>query len=140
MIDCIFPNLALGSAADAWSAPAGIDAMLCVAREIELPTGFPVAHKVPIVDMQPIPARQMAEVVEWIAGQIERRRVLVFCNAGVGRSSSSVIAYLCCCSGYGFGEAVEYVARRRPYISILPNLLPTIEEVQSLQENARDDS
>jgi protein-tyrosine phosphatase len=133
MVDFILDNLAIGSAADAWSGLTTVDALLCVAQEIELPPRFFVSHKVAIVDMQPIPVEQMAEAVSWIDAMIGRYRILVFCNAGVGRSSSCVIAYLCCKRGFGFGEAVEYVARRRPYVSILPNLLLTIEGVNSLQ-------
>ena len=132
MVDFILDHLAIGSAADAWSAPAGVDALLCVAQEVEMPPGFDTCHRVPMMDMQPIPMHQMAEAVDWIDGRIGSRRVQVFCNAGVGRSSSCVIAYLCFRRGFGFGEAVEFVARRRPYISILPNLLLTIEGVKAL--------
>lgn len=132
MIDFILDHLAIGSAADAWSESVAVDALLCVAQEVETPPGFDSCHKVPIVDMQPIPMQQMAEAVDWIDRQIGMRRILVFCNAGVGRSSSSVIAYLCCRRGFGFGQAVEFVARRRPYMSILPNLLLTIEGVKAL--------
>lgn len=86
--------------------------------------------QVPVRDMQPIPAVQMAEAVEWIHRYVENRRILVFCNAGVGRSTSVVVGYLCCRRDYGFGDAVEFVARKRPYMSILPNLILTIEQVQ----------
>ena len=55
MIDFILDHLAIGSAADAWSDPAAVDALLCVAQEVEMPQGFDTCHKVPIVDMQPIP-------------------------------------------------------------------------------------
>jgi len=81
--------------------------------------------------MQPIPSKQMREAVEWIRDQIAEYKIMVFCNAGVGRSPSVVIGYLCCVLGYGFGEAVEFVARRKPEISILPNLIKTIEAVKA---------
>ena len=55
---------------------------------------------------------------------------MVFCNAGIGRSPSVVIGYLCCVMGYSFGDAVEFVARRKPDISILPGLIRTIEVVK----------
>lgn len=131
-MDFILDNLAIGSSTEAWSRPVEVDALLCVAQEVEIPPGYGAAHKVPIVDMQPIPAGQALEAVSWIDKQIMKRRILVFCNAGVGRSSSCVVAYLCCKHGLGFGEAVEFVAKRRPYMSILPNLRLTIEEVQAL--------
>jgi protein-tyrosine phosphatase len=129
-MDFILDHLAIGSAQDAWERPADVDAMLCVAEEIDLPPGIAVSHKVPVRDMQPIPPAQLGEALDWIDRYVSDRRILVFCNAGVGRSTSTVVGYLCCRRGYGFGEAVEFVARRRPYMSILPNLLPTIEEVQ----------
>ncbi len=55
---------------------------------------------------------------------------MVFCNAGIGRSLSVVIGYLCCIMGYSFGDAVEFVARRKSDISILPGLIRTIEDVK----------
>jgi protein-tyrosine phosphatase len=131
-MDFILEHLAIGNATEAWSKPVEVDSLLCVAQEVALPPGYEVIHKVPILDMQPIPARQIFEAVSWIDQHIAKRRILVFCNAGVGRSSSCVIAYLCCKEGLGFGEAVEFVARRRPYMSILPNLLLSIEEVQAM--------
>jgi len=129
-VDLILDHLAIGNAKDAWGRPPDVDAMLCVAEEIDLPPGIAVAHKVPVRDMQPIPAAQLAEAIAWIDRHVTDRRILVFCNAGVGRSTSTVVGYLCCRRGYGFGEAVEFVALRRPYMSILPNLLPTIERVK----------
>ena len=129
-MDFILDRVAIGSARDAWERPPEVDAMLCVAEEIDLPPGVAVAHKVPVRDMRPMPAAQLAEAVDWIDRYVTDRRILVFCNAGVGRSTSTVVGYLCCRRGYGFGEAVEFVARRRPYMSILPDLLPTIEEGQ----------
>jgi len=135
-MDLILDHLAIGSATDAWQRPAEVDAMLCVAEEIDLPPGVTVALKVPVRDMQPIPAAQLAEAIDWLDRHVADRRILVFCNAGVGRSTSTVVGYLCCRLGYGFGDAVEFVARRRPYMSILPDLLLTIEEVQGTDGSA----
>ena len=67
-----------------------------MAEEIGLPLGVSVAHKVPVRDMQPIPAAQLAEAIEWIERHVADRRILVLCNAGVGRSTSAVVGYLCC--------------------------------------------
>ena len=39
-------------------------------------------------------------------------------------------AFLRCVMGYSFGDAVEHVATRKPYMSILPNLITTIEETR----------
>jgi hypothetical protein len=66
----ILPNLAVGTREEAGNRPPGIDALLCVAAEKDIPAlGMP-GHKVPIVDMQPIPAEQLREAVEWIRDHI----------------------------------------------------------------------
>lgn len=128
-MDFILDNLAVGSAQDGASPPVDVGALLCVAAEIDVPAGGRLSHKVPIIDMQPIPVGQLQEAVEWIRDHVADQRVLVFCNAGVGRSSSVAVAYLCSVAGYGFGEAVEWVARRHPHMSILPDLVIGVDEL-----------
>ena len=130
MIDYIFNNLAIGNVEDARSAPSTITALLCVAEEVRFPDLGRLFHKIPIIDMQPIPEAQLKEAVEWINTHRSNHRLLVFCNAGVGRSPSVVVGYLCSILGYGFGEAVEFIARKRPYISTLPDLVTTIDMVK----------
>jgi protein-tyrosine phosphatase len=131
-MDFILNNLAIGNYEEALRPAGAIDALLCVAQERDVHDPRCLYHKVPIVDMQPIPAERLEEAVRWLTGTIESHTIMVFCNAGIGRSSSVVIAYLCCRLGYSFGQAVEYVAARRPYMSILPNLITSIEEVKRL--------
>ncbi|MGD9022607.1 MAG: dual specificity protein phosphatase [Deltaproteobacteria bacterium] len=125
----ILDNLAIGNYQAALDPPPPISALLNVATERDLSHTPFVYHKIPIIDMQPIPAIQMQEAVVWLKRHIAAHNIMVCCNAGIGRSSSVVIAYLCCCLGYGFGEAVEFVALRKPDISILPNLIETIRSV-----------
>jgi protein-tyrosine phosphatase len=125
----ILDNLAIGNYEAALSPLPGISALLNVAAERDLQDTTHLYHKIPIIDMQPIPATQMREAVAWLKRHIIEHQIMVFCNAGIGRSSSVVIGYLCCCLGYGFGEAVEFVAKRKPDISILPNLIETIAAV-----------
>jgi|GEM_PF-158210 len=126
----ILPQLFIGSYTNALDPPAEITALLCVAAELAPPANDRLTGHIPIVDMQPIPADQLRAAVEWIDAHIEHHRILVFCNAGVGRSPSVTIAYLCCALDYGFGQAVEYVATRRPYMSILPDLIHGIAAVK----------
>ena len=128
----IFKNLAIGNFEDAQHLPAGIDALLCVAQEIDLSHIRCLYYKVPIVDMQPIPEDQLKEAVVFIRDHIENHKIMVFCNAGVGRSPSVVVAYLSCVQGYGYGEAVEFVASRKPYMSTLPNLILSIEQLKKM--------
>jgi protein-tyrosine phosphatase len=127
----VLDNLAIGNYEAALNPLPTISALLNVAAERDLYDTTLLYHKIPIVDMQPIPSTQMQEAVEWLRDHIAKHQIMVFCNAGIGRSSSIVIGYLCCCLGYGFGAAVEFVARRKPDISILPNLIETIRAVQA---------
>jgi len=126
----ILDHLAIGSYEEALRPSSEITALLNVAKEKDLKTSL-LYHKVPIIDMQPIPSAQMLEAVKWIQKHISKHIIMVFCNAGIGRSPSVVIGYLCCFLNYGFGEAIEYVAKTKSDISILPNLLRTIEEVKA---------
>ncbi|MFA9459570.1 dual specificity protein phosphatase family protein [Thiohalorhabdus sp. Cl-TMA] len=129
-MDWILDGLAVGRYAEAREPPEEVDALLCVAAEKEVdPRGRPY-HKVPMADMQPIPAEQLTEAVVWIRDHIAGHRILVFCNEGVGRSPSVAVAYLCAVRGMGFGAAVEHVAARRPYVSTLPGLITTLREVR----------
>ena len=129
-MDFIFDNLAIGNYQDALEPSPDISALLCVAQEKDIYGPALLYYKVPIVDMQPIPTQQLKKAIEWIRDNISSHKIMVFCNAGVGRSPSVVIAYLCCVLGYSFGKAVEYVAIRKPYMSILPNLIVSIKEAK----------
>lgn len=129
MIVCVLDRLALSNAQTAQHArPKEFSAILNVAEEIrlELPPEV-VFHHLPLRDFVPIPSQKMREAIRWISQHIATHRVLVCCNAGVGRSASVVIGYLCSV-GFGYGEAVEFVARKKPDISTLPRLIETIEE------------
>ena len=128
-MNIIIDRLAIGSYNDALHPPLEVTALLNVAAERDIKTALPY-HKVPIVDMRPIPAHQMKEVVDWIQTHIGRYSILVVCNAGVGRSPSVVIGYLCCIKGYDYEEAVTFVAQRKPHIAVLPELKKTIEAVK----------
>ncbi|NIR61620.1 MAG: dual specificity protein phosphatase family protein [Gammaproteobacteria bacterium] len=128
-MDYVLDHLAIGDAGEGANPPEEVTALLCVAAELPPPAARAAAHQVPVIDMQPVPAAQLAEAIAWIAERIARERILVYCNAGVGRSPSICVGYLCCGLGYGFGRAVETVARRRPYMSVLPDLIKSIGAV-----------
>jgi protein-tyrosine phosphatase len=128
----ILDRLAIGNCEEAQKRCTEISALLGVAAERNIENTDLLYHKIPIVDMRPIPMSQMREAVDWIRDHISEHKIMVFCNNGVGRSPSVVVGYLCCVLGYGFGEAVEFVARRKSDISILPNLIKTIEEVKNI--------
>ncbi len=134
----ILNELAIGTFEEALTPSQEISALLNVAIEKDLDKTNVLYHKISIADMSPIPSNQMKEAVEWIRDHIGEHRIMVFCNLGVGRSPSVVIGYLSTILGYGFGEAVELVAKKKPDISILPKLITTIEEVKILlAQNAK---
>jgi protein-tyrosine phosphatase len=126
----ILEHLAVGNSADAQNAHERFDAFLNVASEIQIdPSHFGDKPylKVTIEDMKPIPAFRLMETAEYIDQHINTKRIMVFCDGGVGRSPSVVIAYLCS-KGMRFGQAVEFVAMRKPYMSILPDLIESIRK------------
>lgn len=130
-MDFILENLAIGEYDEALAPHEKISALLCVAAERDIRIPRMPYHKVPIVDMKSIPADQLRDATNWIHDALRRgHSVLVFCNEGIGRSPSVVIAYLCSKLGFEFGRAVEHVATIRPRISILPNLIVSIEEIR----------
>ena len=126
----ILEHLSIGNSADALQALSHFDAFLNVASEIEidpLAFGDKAYLKVSVDDMKPIPAFRLMEAAEFIDQHINDKRILVFCDGGVGRSPSVVVAYLCS-KGMRFGQAVEFVAIRKPYMSILPDLIESIRK------------
>jgi len=129
-MNSILDNLSIGSYQDALDPPPGVTALLCVAEEHQIAESPLLNHKIPIVDMKAIPSEQLQEAVDWIAEHIADHRIMVFCHGGVGRSPSVVVAYLCCTFDYGFGEAVEFVAVRKPRMVTLPNLILRIADLK----------
>lgn len=124
----ILENLAIGNFSEARNCSSEITALLNVAEELDLEPKDRIYHKVLIKDFSPIPEEKLREAIDWIRENITKNKILVFCNAGIGRSSSVVIGYLCS-KGLKFGEAVEFVAEKKPDISILPRLFETIKRI-----------
>src|SRR2546428_210701 len=61
-------------------------------------------------------------------------QLMVCCRAGMGRSVSMVIAYLCCVKGMSYVDAVQLLKARRPGATPLPGLERTIKKVQQLRQ------
>lgn len=65
-----------------------------------------------------VPSRGLEDSLDdamaFIAANIKRGCVLVHCGAGLSRSVSVVIAYLCRYAGMGYSEALSLVKSRRP--------------------------
>ena len=126
----ILEHLAVGNPADSQNAHDHFDAFLNVASEVDInPSLFGEKPylKLLIDDMKPIPAFRLMEAAAYIDQHINTKRILMFCDGGVGRSPSVAVAYLCS-KGMRFGQAVEFVAMRKPYMSILPDLIESIRK------------
>ncbi len=72
--------------------------------------------------------------VSWVEQHFSDHRVMVCCRAGMGRSVSVVMAYLCCVQGMTYAEVLKLVMRRRPGAMPLPKLEEAITQVRFLRE------
>jgi len=109
----ILERLAISDIEDARKLPEEITAVLNCAEEHDTYREGIEYLKIPLKDFQPINPEYIPKAVEWIKEKIADHKVLVHCNAGIGRSPSIVVCYLCEI-GFGFKEAVKLVQSRRP--------------------------
>jgi protein-tyrosine phosphatase len=126
--------LLVGNLEDAQRPPAFVSAVLFLAEKaITAPTGLVYAH-VPLREFGEASPEDVNRAVEWLEAHADGHRLLVCCRAGMGRSVSMVIAYLCCAKGMGYAEAVQLLKERRPGACPIPNLEETIEKVRQLRQ------
>ncbi|HET6675988.1 MAG TPA: dual specificity protein phosphatase [Nitrospiraceae bacterium] len=123
-------RLIVGNIEDATHPPVQIGALLLVAEEqdVTAPSWLKYA-KVPLKEFCEPPASALCEAVDWIESHIGDDRIMVCCRAGMGRSVSVVIAYLCCVENLTYENAVKLVLTRRPGGVPLPKLEETVEKV-----------
>ena len=127
----ITDSLLVGNIDAAKRLPPAIGGLLLVAAEYEIHPPSEIAYaRVPLKEFAEAAPRDMERAVAWLERHIASRRLIVCCRAGMGRSVSVVIAYLCCVKGLSYVEAVALVKARRPGATPLPNLEQTIKEVQ----------
>ncbi len=124
-------SLTVGNVDEAQHPPPSIDGVLFVASEFEIkpPAGVAFEH-VPLKEFSEADPQDLKRAVEWLEQHLPSQRVMVCCRAGMGRSVSVVIAYLCCVEGMADAEAVPVLQARRPGATPLPNLELTIMQVQ----------
>jgi protein-tyrosine phosphatase len=126
--------LLVGNLEDAQDPSRAIGALLFVAEEhtVRPPSWIDYA-KISLTEFaEPDPAR-LAQSVQWVEDHRAKTRVMVCCRAGMGRSVSVVIAYLCCVEGMSYDEAVKLAKTRRPGAMPLPRLQAAIDEVIKLR-------
>lgn len=112
-MDFILERLAIGDIHDARALSGDITALLNCTEEHDTRRDGIAYLKIPLIDFQPINPEYITPAVRWIKEVIGGHRVLVHCNAGIGRSPSIVVCYLCEV-GFGFEEAVRLVKHKRP--------------------------
>lgn len=132
----VTPSLIVGDLADALEPPPFVNGVLFLAAEHSIaPPGGVLFEWVPLAEYQEAHPEAVRKAIEWVERhESSGRRVLVCCRAGMGRSVSVVIAYLCCAKGMHYPEAVELLRSRRPGATPLPNLQETIAQVRLLRE------
>ena len=136
----ITENLLVGNINDAKEPPVKIGALLLVAAEYELESpGWVISGRIPFSEYAEAESPLLDQAVNWVEQHISGNRVMVCCRAGMGRSVSVVMAYLCCVQGMTYDEVLNLVMRRRPGAMPLPNLEKAITKVRLLREaRARD--
>lgn len=134
-------RLLVGNVDDARNPPSQVSAVLMVAEEqnVTVPSRI-VYAKIPFKEFGEPTVSALFEAVEWIETHAADNRIMVCCRAGMGRSVSVVIAYLCCVDGMSYPDAVKLVLTRRPGGMLLPHLQEIAEDVRRRRQAPRDSS
>jgi len=129
--------LAVGNAQDAAQPAKFITVVLNVAAEnkIDQPDGRAYTW-IPFKEFAEADPVQLDEAVAWLEQHEKGNRLMVCCRAGMGRSVSVVIAYLCLVKNMPYQEAVTLVSARRPGATPLPNLEATIVFIKALRKKS----
>lgn len=136
----ITENLLVGNINDAREPPVKAGALLLVAAEFALESpGWVVSGKIPFSEYAEAEPLLLDRAVSWVEQHLIDNRVIVCCRAGMGRSVSVVMAYLCCVQGMTYDQVFKLVMTRRPGATPLPNLEQAIAQVRLLREARRKD-
>jgi protein-tyrosine phosphatase len=131
----ITESLLVGNINDAKNPSVKIGALLLVAAEYTLDSPSQlVSGKIPFSEYAEVEPRLLDQAVSWVEEHISGNRIMVCCRAGMGRSVSVVMAYLCCVQGMTYEQVFKLVMTRRPGATPLPNLEESITQVRLLRE------
>jgi protein-tyrosine phosphatase len=131
----ITDSLLVGNSDDAREPAPFVSGLLLVAGEYQVqPQPWVSYHVVPLKEFAAVDPHDLQQAVEWLERQVPSGRVMVCCRAGMGRSVSVAIAYLCCVERMTYEDAVKLVSARRPGAAPIPNLKETIQEVQRMRQ------
>ena len=130
----ITETLLVGNINDAREPPVKIGALLLVAAEHTLePPSWLRYGRIPFAEFAEAEPVLLDRAVSWVEQHHSDNRVMVCCRAGMGRSVSVVMAYLCCVQGMTYTEVLKLVMTRRPGAMPLPNLEEAITQVRLLR-------
>jgi protein-tyrosine phosphatase len=126
--------LAVGDADDAANPQWLMSAILNVASETKvLPPQGRRYHWIPFTEFAAADPFQLDEAVSWLEQHKKGSRLLICCRAGIGRSASVAIAYLCLVENMPYQKATKLVVTRRPGASPLPELETAVRFVRQLR-------
>jgi len=131
----ITESLLVGNINDAAEPPPQISAVLLVAAEFTVrPPSWLLFGRIPFSEYAEAEPVLLDQAVSWVEQHLSDNRVMVCCRAGMGRSVSVVMAYLCCVQGMTYAEVLKLVMTRRPGAMPLPKLEEAIEQVRQLRQ------
>src|SRR5262249_34651395 len=117
----ITDTLYVGNIYEVERPPAHIGAVLLVAEEFTpTPPAGVIYDRIPFKEFGEAKAASLNEAIEWIERHHPDNHVLVCCRAGMGRSVSVVMAYLCCVQNMAYADVYQLVMTRRPAACPLP--------------------
>jgi len=133
----ITDRLFVGNIYDAGQPTSQVSAVLLVAEEydIDAPGGV-IYERIPFKEYGEVSSLSLARAVDWVERHLSDNRVMVCCRAGMGRSVSVVMAYLCCVEGMIYADVLKLVMARRPGAMPLPKLEETIQDILRFRKSA----
>ncbi|MEY4706272.1 MAG: hypothetical protein RL042_2477 [Nitrospirota bacterium] len=132
---CITETLLVGNINDASEPPPQISAVLLVAEEFTVqPPGWLLSGRIPFSEYAEAEPLLLDRAVSWVEQHHSDNWVMVCCRAGMSRSVSVVMAYLCCVQRMTYAEVLKLTMTRRPGAMPLPNLEKAIAQVRLLRE------
>jgi protein-tyrosine phosphatase len=130
----ITETLLVGNINDASAPPQQVSAVLLVAAEFNIqPPSWLLYGRIPFSEYAEAEPLLLDQAVSWVEQHLSSNRVMVCCRAGMGRSVSVVMAYLCCVQEMTYDEVLKLVMKRRPGAMPLPNLEEAITQVRLLR-------
>ena len=137
----ITETLLVGNINDASEPPPQISAVLLVAAEFTIqPPSWLLYGRIPFSEYAEAEPLVLDRAVSWVEQHHSDNRVMVCCRAGMSRSVSVVMTYLCCVQGMTYADVLRLVITRRPGAMPLPKLEEAITQVRLLREARATDN